>query len=379
MNFIVHKRAKILLKDSQHNKPEKHPFDSFYYKEIAKLTAAGGWCVDFKGKASFLDPQARRILNVPEDYRPSLKTALDFYAPEDKAKATQIFFECSMGTPFNTTVKMLTFDKKELWARATGQPVFDGDGSIIGIRGVFQDINDEKLRELSVEKSLQVISQQNGRLLNFAHIVSHNLRSHSSNFQLTLDLLNTIESKEEELELMESLRVISNNLNTTIHHLNEVVTIQSKATDSKKEIELDKVLQHVKGSIQRDIHEADATIYSDFSEVPIVTYIPAYLESIFFNLLTNAIKYRHPDRPAVIDVFTTEEDMDTYLIFKDNGRGIDLDVYGERVFNMYQTFHNIQGSVGIGLFITKNQIESQNGTIEIESKVDLGTTFKIKL
>ena len=284
-----------------------------------------------------------------------------------------------MGTPFHTTVKMLTYDKKEFWARATGKPVFDEDENIIGIRGVFQDINDEKLREISIEKSLQVISQQNGRLLNFAHIVSHNLRSHSSNFQLSLDLLNNIDSKEEEQELLEGLRSISDNLNTTIHHLNEVVTIQSKATDARKEIELDKVLQHVKGSIQRNILECDATIYSDFSEVPKVTYIPAYMESIMFNLLTNAVKFRHPDRPAVIDVFTIEEDLDTYLIVKDNGRGIDLDAYGDRIFNMYQTFHDLKDSVGMGLFITKNQIESQNGTIEIESKVDEGTTFKIKL
>lgn len=379
MNFVVHKRAKVLLKNPPSNKPKKYPFDSYYYKEIAKLTAAGGWGADFKEKTSFLDPQARKILNIPKNYKPSLKSALDFYAPEDKAKATQAFFDCSMGSSFHTTVKMLTYDKREFWARATGQPIYDEDGTIVGIRGIFQDINDEKLRELSIEKSLKVISQQNGRLINFAHIVSHNLRSHSSNLQLTLDLLQSIESEEEEQELLDSLRVISDNLNTTIHHLNEVVNIQSKSSDKKKELSLDKVLQHVNGSIQREILQSEASIYSDFSEVPVVTYIPAYLESILYNLITNAIKYKHPDRSPVIDVFTMEEDFETYLIVKDNGSGIDLKKYGDRIFNMYQTFHTHSDSVGIGLFLTKNQIESLNGTIEVESKVNVGTTFKIKL
>ncbi|NND88267.1 MAG: PAS domain-containing protein, partial [Flavobacteriaceae bacterium] len=181
MNFKVHKRAKILLKDHSNKSTAKHPFDSFYYKELAKLTGAGGWGADFITKTSFLDPQARDILNVPIDYTPSIKTALKFYAPEHRARATQVFFDCSMGTPFDTTVKMMTYDNKEFWARAMGKPVYDSEGTIVGIRGVFQDINEEKLRELNLEKSLKVIGEQNGRLMNFAHIVSHNLRSHSSN------------------------------------------------------------------------------------------------------------------------------------------------------------------------------------------------------
>ncbi|NND88471.1 MAG: HAMP domain-containing histidine kinase, partial [Flavobacteriaceae bacterium] len=200
-----------------------------------------------------------------------------------------------------------------------------------------------------------------------------------SNFQLTLDLLGDIESKEEEQELLSSLRSISNNLNRTITHLNEVVNIQNNVNDATEELQLEKVLQHVKGSIQHTLLKADATIYSDFSEVPTVTYIPAYLESIFYNLITNSVKYQHPDRSPVIDIFTIEEDFDTYLIVKDNGLGIDLSTYGDRLFKMYQTFHHHEDGAGMGLFLLKNQVEAMKGSIEVESSVEVGTTFKIKL
>ncbi len=63
---------------------------------------------------------------------------------------------------------------------------------------------------------------------------------------------------------------------------------------------------------------------------------------------------------------------------KDNGRGVDLEKYGDKVFNMYQTFHLNKDAVGIGLFMTKNQVETLQGTISIESTVDKGTVIKIK-
>lgn len=378
MNFLAQKRKKAFLKENLPTPNEENPFDNFYYGEVAKLTGAGGWSVNFKEKKSHLDPEARRILNTPADYRPSLKSALDFYAPEAKDLATQTFIGCSMGTPFSTTVKMVTFDGKEFWAKAVGQPIYDSDKNIIGIQGVFQDVNEEKLKEISLQKSIKVIESQNSRLFNFAHIVSHNLRSHASNLHLTLELLKNIDSHEEEKELKGSLFDISQSLNVTIDHLNEIVSAQSKSLDEKKMLSFDEILQSVLHSINRMVLDTDAEIFSDFSEVPEIEYIPSYLESIFLNLVTNAIKYRHPDRHPVVDICSLEEDGRICLIIKDNGIGIDMKEYGDEVFNMYRTFHGNQDSVGIGLFITKNQIETLQGSIQIESEVNVGTTFKIK-
>ena len=102
------------------------------------------------------------------------------------------------------------------------------------------------------------------------------------------------------------------------------------------------------------------------------------MESILMNLISNAIKYRHPDRKPVIDLYTYMEGGKPCLMVKDNGLGINLKKYGNKIFNMYQTFHDREDAVGIGLFIVKNQVEMLQGTIEVESTVDLGTTFIIR-
>ncbi|MBX2828100.1 MAG: PAS domain-containing sensor histidine kinase [Flavobacteriaceae bacterium] len=371
------KKSKPSLEESTYNPDQEAYFGNFYYKDVAELTHAGGWTVLFQEKKSYLDPEARRILNTPENYRPSLRTALDFYAEEHKAKASEAFMACSMGTPFSTTIKMVTYDKKEFWAKAVGRPIFNENQEIVGIQGVFQDIDESKLKEISLETSVKVIESQNSRLVNFAHIVSHNLRSHASNLGLTLDLLKSIDDPDEEEELNSSLYAISASLNETINHLNEIVTAQTHALDERRLLSFDHVLQSTISSISRTIEETRTEIFSDFSEVPELRYIPSYLESIFLNLITNAIKYRHPDRNPVIDICSFRENEKICLMIKDNGLGIDLEKHGDELFNMYQTFHTGKESVGIGLFITKNQIETLQGTIDVESTVNEGTTFKI--
>jgi signal transduction histidine kinase len=66
------------------------------------------------------------------------------------------------------------------------------------------------------------------------------------------------------------------------------------------------------------------------------------------------------------------------LEISDNGRGIDLNQYGDKMFGMYKTFHSNPDAKGIGLFITKNQVETMGGSISVTSTVNIGTTFKIK-
>ncbi|HZJ20457.1 MAG TPA: ATP-binding protein [Pricia sp.] len=105
--------------------------------------------------------------------------------------------------------------------------------------------------------------------------------------------------------------------------------------------------------------------------------IPAYLDSIFLNLFTNSIKYSSPERTPVIKIVSAQIKDKTVLTFSDNGLGIDLKRHGDKLFGMYKTFHRNKDAKGIGLFITKNQIEAMNGCIEVESTVDVGTTFKL--
>jgi signal transduction histidine kinase len=104
---------------------------------------------------------------------------------------------------------------------------------------------------------------------------------------------------------------------------------------------------------------------------------PAYCESIVLNLLSNTLKYRHPDRAPVVDVNATEQNGFIVLSVKDNGQGIDLDKHGKDLFGMYKTFHGNSDANGIGLFITNFQVQAMGGHIEVESKVNEGSIFKV--
>ena len=120
-----------------------------------------------------------------------------------------------------------------------------------------------------------------------------------------------------------------------------------------------------------------AVVNTDFSKVEAINYIPAYMESIMLNLITNAIKYKHPDRSPIINIRTYTKNAKPVLEISDNGLGIDMDKFGDNLFGMYKTFHYNSDAVGIGLFITKNQIEALHGDIKVESEVNKGTLFRI--
>jgi signal transduction histidine kinase len=124
--------------------------------------------------------------------------------------------------------------------------------------------------------------------------------------------------------------------------------------------------------------ETNANVINNVPEYVTINFNPAYLESVLLNFVTNAIRYAHPDRdPIIIFDYTIEKEGYKVLKIKDNGLGIDLDAYGDLLFGMYRTFHKHKDARGIGLHITKNQIEAMNGKVFVESEVGVGTTFKI--
>ena len=108
-----------------------------------------------------------------------------------------------------------------------------------------------------------------------------------------------------------------------------------------------------------------------------IMYNAAYLQSVLYNIISNAIRYRHSDRKPKIIIRLDREDDFTILTIKDNGIGIDLKRNGKKLFGMYKTFTTKPDSRGLGLFITKNQIDAMGGIIKVESELNIGTTFKI--
>ena len=172
----------------------------------------------------------------------------------------------------------------------------------------------------------------------------------------------------------------SQGLNDTISHLNEVVQVKLETDQKLKSVQLQPLVQKVLADIQALIEENKVLIEIDVPQKMEVRGVMAYLESIILNLVTNAIKYKDLNKEtAKVSIKTVEKDETIVLTVADNGLGIDLDKFGKKLFGMYKTFHGNEDARGIGLFITKNQIESMGGKITVDSQPLVGTTFEVVL
>jgi len=258
-------------------------------------------------------------------------------------------------------------------------PVIDSTGKVIAIKGTLEELQSRKASEAELSGGTTgQVAEQNKRLLNFAHIASHNLRSHASNLQMILQILSTTQNEEEKKFCLDSLEKISGSLSKSISNLNDLMSVETDLTISRIPIAFKEVLNNITGTLAQQINDSGAVIESDFSKCPIIDYVPAYIESIMLNLVSNAIKYRNPQRAPHIVLRSFMENGKTTLTVKDNGMGIDLNKHRDKLFRMHQTFHNHPDSRGIGLLITKNQVEAMGGTINIESEPGIGTTFTIR-
>lgn len=348
-------------------------------EEVGRMARIGGWEVNPETLQGTWSKEVTLIHEMPLGYQPTLEEAVQFVHPDYIPLVQQFMNDClTEGKPFDEELKIITANKRELWVRAMGKAIYDDQqNKIIGVRGIFQDIDERKEKEVTLKSSINLIHEQNERLVNFAHIVSHNLRSHAANLQLTLDLLDTETDPVEITHFKENLNKISESLNQTIDHLKDVAVIQTDNNPIKKTIRFENVFISTLATLQSQIELAKVEIESNFESCPEIEYIPAYLESIFLNLITNAIKYRNPDKIAQISVKTYKKDGKAVLEVSDNGLGIDLDKFGTKLFGMYKTFHNNPDARGVGLFITKSQIEALGGQISVKSEVNKGSTFKI--
>ncbi len=373
--------AVLLFVNIHQSKRDQYTIEEnfFYYRETAEMTSTGGWYIDTVTKHIYWDNVTKKIVDCPIDFHLDYDERLRFYAPEHHSKVNSAFEKCEKyGIPFKIELKMVTLYNRELWVRATGKPVYNEEQEIIGIRGVFQDVDENKTNELNLQNSLDIIATQNSRLFNFAHIVSHNLRSHSSNLSLIVQLLQEAKSDEDKLELLVNVDDIAGNLDTAITHLNEVVSMQNLLKKERVKIQFAAALDVVVASTSSLINRENANIVAEFDALEEINYIPEYLQSILLNLITNAIRYKQPGRKPIIFLQTYTSNDQQFMEVSDNGMGIDLDQHGDKMFGMYKTFHRNPDAKGIGLFITKNQVEAMGGAISVTSTVNIGTTFKIK-
>lgn len=302
----------------------------------------------------------------------------DYFPLETKERLRGVIKEVFEGKKVNYERLFPKSNGADQWYNTKYSPVFNNkESKVVGVLMSTEDISERKRNEIALTRSFDLVTDQNKRLLNFSYIVSHNLRSHTSNIKSILGLLPYADSEAERNKMVGLLTVASNSLGETIHNLNDVISIQTNLHLVVESVNLREEINKTLEVLAEQIALKNVELRILVDEHLQISYNPAYLESILFNFISNAIKYSHPERKPVLTITCEPEDKKRVLSISDNGIGIDLEKHGDQLFGMYKTFNGNADARGIGLFITKNQIEAMGGKVEIESELGVGTTFRI--
>ncbi|MCA6377873.1 MAG: hypothetical protein IM627_19165, partial [Cytophagales bacterium] len=231
--------------------------------------------------------------------------------------------------------------------------------------------------EGEVAKRTLELTVQNEQLEQFAFIASHNLRGPVARM-LGLGRLvgsGAIANHEKEY-VLDSLVESTKELDMVVRDLAHILDIRNTPQQITP-TNLGKELALAEHTLAAEIADAGAVVMADFTQLETVDAVRPYVQSMFLNLLDNAIKYRDPDRPLVVRVTAQVVGKFARISFADNGLGIDMERDGGKLFNLYARFHFQVKGKGMGLFLVKTQLEAMGGRIEAESTLGKGTTFNI--
>lgn len=254
------------------------------------------------------------------------------------------------------------------------------NASISSQRIALKQMNEKLQKEIEERKKIEKeLVTRNEELQQFAYITAHNLREPIANIVGLLQLYD----KENpaipfNLTIIENLEKASFNIDSLVKDLYQIVAAKSKLVDKKVEIKLDTFTEKIKQSIIAIIRKTDAIIEVDFSKVDTIISIESYLANIFHNLIVNAIKYRQEGRRPHIKISTYGKRNDMVgIMVQDNGMGIDLGKNSDKLFGLFNRFHNHVKGTGLGLYLVKSQVDALGGSIGVTSKVGEGTIFRL--
>lgn len=348
------------------------------YKAVIEAMSEGVIIIDLDGKILDYNTAATTIIGYDNEVLTGKELSFgegiaikEDFSPFPLAEFPGIKTLASGKTYKNITLGWIKPSKEVVWLSINSEPVVDEFGRQVAVVCSYSDVTERYI-------SINNLKVKNRQLEDFAHITSHNLRSPISNLSILLDYFETSKDEVEQNEYFKNLKHVSANLLSTIQVLAESLKIQKEFVDDECDITFQKMFDNVITLLSGHVKEAEIQFDIDFSTCPTIHYSPTYLQSIFINLISNAIKYRSLERKSIIKIKTFfSEKQETVLSIWDNGIGIDLVKHKHKIFGLYKTFHVNKDSRGVGLYMTKRQIETLGGTITVESEINVGTTFKV--
>lgn len=240
------------------------------------------------------------------------------------------------------------------------------------------------LERLVADKTLELrttndeLVRYNNELLQFSYTVSHNLRGPVARI-LGLSVL--AQSEHNTIKIKEWIDLMSNtasDLDLIIKDLSKLLDLRHEPNRYRENVEL-QTEWNQSISLLKDSFTGQENIESNFEDLPRIVTVRAMIQSIFYNLLSNSIKFRSPKRILTVTAKSRYENGKAIIEIADNGLGFDIDRYGEKLFKLYTRFHTHVEGRGLGLYLIKTQLEVLDGTIEVASELDHGSRFLITI
>ncbi|MBL6446711.1 hypothetical protein JMN32_10335 [Fulvivirga sp. 29W222] len=233
--------------------------------------------------------------------------------------------------------------------------------------------------ESEVKSRTKVLVDYSQQLEQFTFLAAHNLRAPIARILGLGRLLKLTEGNniEETKEISNKLVKATKECDQVVKDLSLILDIKKNNTSIISNINISEELELIKVHLDKEIEETHTRFEEDFSACLSINTVKPYFESILINLISNAIKYRHPDRAPVIKVSTEVKGDYICLSITDNGIGIDLSMAGDKLFTLYSQFHEHAQGKGMGLYLVKTQAVTLGGYVEVDSEEDKGTTFRV--
>lgn len=342
--------------------------------EMAKV---GGWRYEVATDELFWTDETLRILEVPPGFEPTLQSGIGFYAERHQPvvrHAIQTAIERAERQDIEA--ELITYAKRYIWVRVSIKPEVV-HGTVVRIYGAFQDITEHHQREEQLRRLISELTKQRDQLEEFAYVISHHLRGPVSNIVSLLNDLDSEKNTDIPNETVKHLRASSNHLLDTLEDLTHAIIVRHDDSPNYESLEVELVIKSVTNALRDLISASGTNISIDVRSQPILEYPRAYLESILRQLLSNSIRFSAPGRPPRIRIRMTHDETGPILEFSDNGLGIDLEKYGNKIFRVRTSFHRGAAGRGVGLFMIKTIVESMGGSVTLTSMIDKGTTFTI--
>ncbi|WP_256014106.1 sensor histidine kinase [Desertivirga xinjiangensis] len=310
---------------------------------------------------------------------------LDIIYPDDRGRILLQFERALGGERINSLeYRIICKDGKLKWVKDISRISYK-EQETGDIEGYIIDITTEKNEKTTIKSLKQQhdgllteLTHKYNELMQFNYIVSHNLRSPIANIIGLTEIIkfHYADEASETGELINFIADSAQSIDTVIQDLNLVLSSRKPMNEKFEMIRLNEIISSVKSNLKKQIKESRATFNIDIpKELDHVRSIKSYLQSIFYNLISNAIKYRKERMDPAISIKADKQDTYLKVQVSDKGLGMDLNSIGDKLFGLYKKFNFDKEGRGLGLHMTKTQIESMGGRIEVISEPDEGSTF----